>query len=130
MGTLGAMVFGVGIDCIEVARIAARIGGEEGLVEKVFTAGERAYCAARHDPAQHFAARFAAKEALFKALGTGWGGGMRWQEVEVVNEENGRPRLELRGQVAAFATEQGITRVHVSLTHVKELACAVVVLET
>lgn len=124
------MIFGIGIDCIEVARIEARVREGDVFVEKLFTARERAYCAARHHPAQHYAARFAAKEALFKALGTGWRGGLAWQEVEIVNEENGRPRLEVSGSVAEFAARQGIARMHVSLTHVRELACAMVVLET
>lgn len=124
------MMFGIGIDCIEVARIEANVREDGAFAWKVFTAGEREYCAARHHPAQHYAARFAAKEALFKALGTGWSGGMAWQEIEIENEENGRPRLKVSGAVAAFAEQHGITRMHVSLAHVRELACAFVVLET
>lgn len=123
------MIVGVGIDCIEVARLAAHVGESGGLLEKVFTAEERAYCVARHDPAQHFAARFAAKEAFFKALGTGWSGGLAWHEVEIVNEENGQPRLVVHGAVAAEVAARRIARMHVSLAHVKELACAVVILE-
>ncbi len=124
------MIFGVGIDCIEVARMAANVAGESAFAAKVFTVRERAYCMARHDPAQHFAARFAAKEAVFKALGTGWSGGMAWQEIEIVHDEGGRPRVEVSGAVAEYVARHGITRIHVSLTHTREVACAFAVAET
>jgi len=124
------MIFGIGIDCIEVARVEANVRDDGAFVAKVFTPAERAYCTARHHPAQHFAARFAAKEALFKALGTGWSGGMAWQETEIDHDANGRPRLKVSGAVADYVARQGVTRMHVSLTHVREIACAVVVLET
>lgn len=124
------MVFGIGMDCIEVARIEARVSEDSTFAGKIFTPREREYCAGRHHPAQHYAARFAAKEALFKALGTGWSGGMAFHEVEVLNDDNGRPCLVLSGAVRAFAAHHAIARMHVSLTHVRELACAVVVLET
>jgi len=124
------MIYGIGIDCIEVARMEENVRDDGAFAAKVFTAREREYCMARHHPAQHFAARFAAKEALFKALGTGWSGGMAWEEIEIEHDAGGRPRLKVSGAVGEYVVRQGITRMHVSLTHVRELACAVVVLET
>jgi len=118
-------VFGIGIDVVEVARIASAIQrhGEPFLV-KLFTAGERDYCAPRHNPAMHYAARFAAKEAVSKALGTGIGGQAAWLDLEIVNDPAGAPKLCLSGAAAAFAKDHGITEIQISLTHAHDYAAA------
>ncbi len=124
------MIVGVGIDLVETARMA-RVVEEHGdrLLERVFTPSERADCAARVDRVQALAARFAAKEACLKALGTGWARGLSFRQVEVVRDEAGRPSLHLAGPAAGRAQEMGVRRIHVSLTHQKGAAAAVVVLE-
>ena len=98
--------------------------------ERVFTARERDYCDARGaSSAQHYAARFAAKEAALKALGTGWSGGLGWQDVEVVNDEAGRPELILRDAALELFRRSGATRAHLSLSHTAEHAVAQVIFE-
>lgn len=97
---------------------------------RVFTAGERGYCDARGAAAaQHYAARFAAKEAALKALGTGWSGGVGWQDVEVVNDAAGRPDLVFRDAALELFRRSGATRAHLSLSHTAEHAVAQVLLE-
>ena len=124
-------VLGVGLDLVDVPRMKkelARDGG--GFRESVFTAAEIAYCEGQGRPAVHYAARFAAKEAFFKALGTGWRGeGPTWTEVAVTRNDLGRPDLALSGDAAAAASDLGVASIHLSLTHVASLAAAVVVLE-
>jgi holo-[acyl-carrier protein] synthase len=122
------MIIGIGTDITEVPRIAKSIENNS-FKEKVFSKLEIAYCESKANKAESFAARFAAKEAFFKALGTGWRGGMAFNEVEVVNDELGKPTLNILGATAEIIKEKNITTIHVSLSHVKELAMAVVVLE-
>lgn len=124
------MIVGIGIDHVEVRRM-------EGLLERhpdrarrrLFTAAERDSCDARPAPAECFAARFAAKEAYMKALGTGWSGSVSWREIEVSGGETERPRLRLHGTAAARLRDAGGRATHVSLTHEGGLATAVVVIE-
>jgi holo-[acyl-carrier protein] synthase len=124
------MIIGIGIDLVEVGRMEALIGRHpERALGRLFTPAEAAYCRGSRRPAESFAARFAAKEAVFKALGTGWGGGAAWQEIEVSKGSAGPPRLELRGRTAEIARERGVTRTHLSLTHTDHIAAAYVVLE-
>jgi holo-[acyl-carrier protein] synthase len=125
-----SMVFGVGTDIIEVARVEEKLARTEGLRKKLFTATEIAYCESKHRPAQHYAARFAAKEAFLKAMGTGWSGGHRFEDIGIVNDPLGKPELAVRGKVLEFCRERGVARMSVSLTHVRDMAAAVVVLET
>lgn len=100
------------------------------FTERVFTAAERAYCDSRGGAAaQHFAARFAAKEAAMKALGTGWAGGVAWQDVEVVSGERGAPSLVFRNRALEVFRERGATNAHLSLSHTSEHAVAQVILE-
>ena len=97
---------------------------------RVFTARERDYCEARGAAsAQHYAARFAAKEAALKALGTGWSGGLGWQDVEVINDSAGRPALILSGAALELFRLSGATRAHLSLSHTAEHAVAQVIFE-
>lgn len=124
------MVKGLGIDLIETRRIAeALASGGDRFERRVFTATEREQCHTRRDRAQAYAARFAAKEACLKALGTGWSEGLAFSQVEVVRRANGRPELRLHGAAAARATSLGVTRLHVSLTHQTGAAAAMVLLE-
>ena len=100
------------------------------FAERVFTARERAYCDSRGSAAaQHYAARFAAKEAAMKALGTGWSGGVAWQDVEVVSSESGAPALVFRAAALETFRRTGATRAHLSLSHTSEHAVAQVILE-
>jgi holo-[acyl-carrier protein] synthase len=124
------MIKGIGIDSIEVARIA-RILREYGdrFLERVYTPGERAFAARFRAPELRLAARFAAKEACLKALGTGWIPGVGWRDIEVVNGSGGRPALVLHGGAAERFRALQAGAIHLSLTHSKELATAVVVLE-
>lgn len=100
-----------------------------GLAQRLFTDAERAYAARAVDPGQRLAARFAAKEALSKALGVGIGA-LSWRDVEVVRDDNGAPELSLTGRAAALAAGRGVDRWHVSLSHTDSVAVAVVVAES
>lgn len=124
------LIFGIGTDIIEIHRIEEKLLRTIGLKADLFTPGEIAYCESKHRPAQHFAARFAAKEAFLKAMGTGWSDGYRFAEIEIVNDPSGRPRLKVNGKVDEFCRARSIAGMQVSLSHVKEYAKAVVVLET
>jgi holo-[acyl-carrier protein] synthase len=123
------MILGVGNDVLEVSRMKREMERpDHGFADAVFTPGELGYCRAKHDPAQHLAARFAAKEALLKALGTGYAGGLSLGEIEVARDDGGSPRLLLSGKVREAAARLGVTSTFVSLSHTRELATAVVVL--
>jgi len=122
---------GLGIDVVEVARLADALRRHgDHFVERVFTDRERAACDPRADRVLALAARFAAKEACLKALGTGWAEGLGFRDVEVVREGNQPPRLVLHREAARRAEALGVIRSHVSLTHQPGLAAAVVVLES
>lgn len=123
------MIFGIGIDHIEVSRIESQITRGGSFREKIFSPGEIEYCDRHKNRAQNYAARFAAKEAFFKALGTGYRGGLAFNEIEVLNDELGKPQLRFRGKAKALIQEYKLNRIHVSLSHIKALASAVVVLE-
>lgn len=114
------MIVGVGIDVVDIERFERAIERSPGLLERVFTPSERSLGVGS------LAARWAAKEALAKALGAP--AGLQWQDAEVVRE-GGRPRLEVRGTVAAAASDQGVSRFHVSLSHDAGVASAVVIAE-
>ena len=123
------MIVGVGIDLTAVDRMERALGRHGDRFEKrVFTVEECAYCRARARPAEHFAARFAAKEATLKALGVPEG--LSWHEMEVAFAPSGRPELILRGVAARAAGERGVARLHLSLTHDGGQAAAVVVAES
>jgi holo-[acyl-carrier protein] synthase len=125
------MVLGIGTDLMEIDRIAhsvARFG--DRFLARVFTPVEIAYCQRKKNAAESLAARFAAKEAGAKALGTGISHGISWLELEVTREPSGRPGLVLSGRAAARARELGVTRISLSLTHSRAVALAVVVMES
>lgn len=124
------MILGTGIDLAEVARIreaVERYGRR--FLERVFTPGEIAYVERKANRYERYAARFAAKEAGMKALGTGWRRGVRWQDFEVRNQASGRPALLLHGVAAEYARQLGVERIHLSLTHTETMAQAFVILE-
>ena len=118
-------IFGIGIDVVEVGRIASAIERHgEPFLARIFTPAERRYCESHREPAPHFAARFAAKEAVSKALGTGIGGNAGLLEMEVVHTDAGAPTLRLSGAADAFVREQGIREIQISLTHTQQFAAA------
>ncbi|HEU4714279.1 MAG TPA: holo-ACP synthase [Pyrinomonadaceae bacterium] len=124
------MIISIGIDIIEVARIREVLLRTPRFTDRVFTLAEREYCDSRGAvSAQHYAARFAAKEAALKALQTGWRGGISWQDVEVAAHESGAPYLILTGEVLKVFEKFGATQTHLSLSHTTQHAIAQVVLE-
>jgi len=124
------MIIGTGIDIIEVERIAHRVGSDNGFKEFVFSKDEINYCDAKASPFEHYAARFAAKEAFLKAIGKGWDSGLQWNEIEIVNEDSGKPLLRITGDTEKMLAPMGIRIIHLSLSHVKSMATAVVILES
>ena len=125
------MIVGTGIDIVEVPRVAAsieRFGAR--FLQRVFTEAEIRYCQSKQNAAERFAARFAAKEAGLKAIGTGWRRGVAWKDVEVRREPGGRPTIAFSGKAAEFAAKLGVTRASLSLSHTKEHAIASVILES
>ena len=124
------MIIGIGIDIIEVVRVK-RLFDEYGkrFVERVFTEIEIDYCEHMAHPAMHFAARFAAKEAFLKAIGTGLTGGISWREIGIINEDSGKPQLHYEGKAAEIAKKLGTNNTYISLSHNKEYATAIVVIE-
>lgn len=114
----------VGIDVVGVDRLRRLVEGDRERQEALFTAGELAYCEGKRRRYEHLAARFAAKEAVLKAFGTGISQRMRWTEVEVVNERSGRPSIRLAGAVASYAERRGLEQLDVSLSHAENLAFA------
>lgn len=124
------MIVGIGIDIAEPRRLEEAVGRYgRRFLERIFTPREIAYCERRRNKWERYAARFAAKEAAFKALGTGWRRGVRWQEAEVVNQPSGKPTLELSGQAREFARRLGVGSISLSLTHSEQFALAQVIFE-
>ena len=123
MGT----VMGIGIDLVDVARFRRP---SKNLLARLFTAGERRYCDRQAHPEIHYAARFAAKEAVLKALGSGWSGGIAWTDVEIVREEHGGATVKLAGVAATRAKKLKIKSWHVSMTHTSTTAAAVALAES
>jgi holo-[acyl-carrier protein] synthase len=129
-GKILLMLVGTGIDIVEIERIAKSIERYgDRFLEKIFTPGEIAYCGRKKNFAESYAARFAAKEAGAKALGTGIQHGVAWKELEVRRRPGHRPTLHLTGRALEFANRLGVTRVSLSLTHTAALAMASVQLE-
>ncbi len=122
-------IFGIGIDLVEIARMEKILASQEtAFVCRVFTPAERDYCEGKPRRAEHYAARFAAKEAFMKAFGTGWTSVVTWQEIEVGRDALGKPFLELHGSTRQAAEEKGIRHMFLSLSHTRCCAAAQVVL--
>jgi holo-[acyl-carrier protein] synthase len=123
------MILGIGVDLAEVKRIRdICLKWGDRFEKRVFTPKEIAYCNSKKSPYQSLASRFAAKEAVFKALGTGWRLGLRWQDIEVVNDSLGKPNIILTGETQQRAKLMGAKEVMVSLSHTKQHAVACVIL--
>lgn len=119
------MLISLGLDLVEVPRIRTLLERHGSrFTARTFTEGERAYCDACADPAIHYAARFAAKEAVAKALGTGFAEGVSWLDIEVMRDGKGGPSVQLHGAAGVLAKSLGVTRVLLTLTHTKEMAAA------
>jgi len=125
------MVVGIGVDVFSVRRMARELSKDGlGLRESLFTPEEIAYCEGKRSPAPHYAARFAAKEAAYKALGDGQPAGVSWRDAEVRNDPSGRSRLVLHGAFRDAASSVRADRIFLSLSHTREWAVATVVLES
>jgi holo-[acyl-carrier protein] synthase len=125
------MIVGTGIDIAEVPRIAQSIERfGERFLRRIFTEGEIRYCDSKANRVERYAARFAAKEAAMKALGTGWNHGVRWRDCEVTRQPGRRPTLTFHGQAGQFAAKLGVKNIALSLTHTKDQAMAQVILES
>ena len=124
------MIVGTGIDMVEVDRIADKVDRVPGFREKVFSKQECSYCERQFERYQHYAARFAAKEAFLKATGLGMLLTVDWHEIEVVSDVNGKPSIHLEGNVKFHAEQNGWKKLHISLSHVNKMACAMVIIET
>lgn len=124
------MIKGLGVDIVEIGRMADALRRRPRLKERLFSAEERAYCDRRNRPEVHYALRFAAKEAVLKALGTGFSG-MKFTDVEVLRDQGGRPVPRLSGRAAEVAEEIGVVEMHLSLsyTHTTAVASAVAITE-
>ena len=124
------MIFGIGTDIIEVGRMQKHLEGNDALKEKLFTKAEQSYSEqGKVTVWQRYAARFASKEAFFKALGTGYRYGMAFHEIEVKNDKLGKPFIEPHGKVKDYLEKEKVKFIHLTISHVKEMASAMVILE-
>ena len=118
-------IFGIGIDVIEIERIEeAIVEFDQHFLDRIFTKSEQEYCGKQSRPVIHYAARWAAKEAVSKALGTGIGKDLHWTDVEVLRRESGEPGISLSGVAKDFADRHGVAEIKISLTHAKHYAAA------
>lgn len=127
---LEGMIAGIGVDLCEVQRMELAIARHgERLLARIYTKAERGYCESKPNRMERFAGRFAAKEAAMKAIGTGWSRGVGWRDFEVTRAASGQPVIVFHGVARRIAGELGVTRALVSITHIRSLAMAQVVLE-
>jgi holo-[acyl-carrier protein] synthase len=122
------LIVGIGIDLVVIERIHKAAKNHAGFLERLFTDREREYCSKQKFPAQHYAARFAAKEALLKAIGTGWSAGVKWTDMEVLHGEGGGPIVNIAGRVKDFLDLKGVRQILLSYSHDEGYAVAQVVL--
>jgi holo-[acyl-carrier protein] synthase len=123
------LIFGFGTDIIETGRIEKALERDIGFRDKIFSPGEIAYCESKRNKYPHYAARFSAKEAFLKAIGTGWRDGIRFVEIEVDHDPLGKPFLRLSGKALEIVESHAFTAIHVTLSHIRETATAVVIIE-
>lgn len=123
------MIFGIGTDLIEVARVAEKMEKKAGFKELVFSPAEILYCEAMTFKYEHYAARFAAKESFFKAIGTGWRNGTAFNEIEIYNDEEGKPEIRFLGNTAKTIEDLKLGKIFVSVSHLKTMASAIVIIE-
>jgi holo-[acyl-carrier protein] synthase len=122
------MILGIGIDIIESSRVGEKIN-RKSFREKVFSRHEIDYCEAQQRKAQHYAARFAAKEAFLKALGVGLTAGFDLHEIEITHLQNGEPKLSVKGNFLKLKKKFKWNKIHISISHIESIACAIVILE-
>jgi holo-[acyl-carrier protein] synthase len=122
------MIIGIGVDLVKIDRINKAGNNHPGFLERVFTPGEREYCSKQKNPGQHYAARFAAKEAVLKAIGTGWSAGVKWTDMEVLHGEGGGPIVNIAGRVKDLMDLKGVRQILLSYSHDGDYAVAQVVL--
>lgn len=118
----------IGVDIVEIKRIEKLFSTNEAFIKKIYTEKEVAYCNPKKNKYQHYAARFATKEAMFKALGTGWIGNLKWTDIELLNDKFGKPYLNFYGSVKLLVDEKNIENAAVSLSHCNDYAIAQVLL--
>jgi holo-[acyl-carrier protein] synthase len=123
------MILGVGIDMIELDRVIEKVDKSNGFKEKVFSEHEITFCESKKNKGENYAARFAAKEAFLKATGLGLMLGHQLSDIEVVNDGQGKPSFNLRGEFKAKSAEYHWNKIHLSLSHLQNIACAVVIIE-
>lgn len=123
------MIFGIGTDLIEVERIAEKMEKKAGFKELVFSTDEIEYCEAMAFKYEHYAARFAAKEAFLKALGSGWRSGTAFNEIEIYHDAAGKPEMRFHGLTAKTFADLKLGKIFVSISHLKTMACAMVIIE-
>lgn len=123
------MIAGIGIDIIEVARVEKLTKKDEKFLLKIFTQTEIDYCRKFKNGSQNFAGRFSVKEAFLKAMGTGWSNGLKFDEIETVNDKLGKPEIVLYGRTKEIFDERNLKFSHVSIAHLKDYATAVVIIE-
>lgn len=123
------MIFGIGTDIIKIERLKRSMEANPRMAEKLFTIAEIDYCEARAAKYQSYAARFAAKEAVMKALGTGWDERIHWQNIEIIKAEDQAPYVVLHNEADVFARSQELGAIHLSISHEKDYATAFVVIE-
>jgi len=124
------MIYGIGTDIIEVERIHKVMERDIGFRDKIFTPGEIEYCEKMKNRYQHYAARFSAKESFLKAIGTGWRYGIRFADIDICHDDLGKPFIRVYGKAKELVNNLSISKIHVSLSHLKEMATAIVILET
>jgi len=124
------MIFGIGTDLIEVERVAEKMEKRAGFKELVFSPDEIIYCETKTFKYEHYAARFAAKEAFLKAIGTGWRKGTAFNEIEIYHDEEGKPEFRFHGITAKTVADLKLGKIFVSLSHLKTMACAMVIIES
>jgi holo-[acyl-carrier protein] synthase len=123
------MILGIGIDMIELDRVIEKIDKGHGFKEKVFSEQEITFCESKKNKGQNYAARFAAKEAFLKATGLGLMLGHELSDIEVINDDRGKPSFKLKGDFKTKAAENHWNKIHLSLSHLQNIACAVVIIE-
>jgi holo-[acyl-carrier protein] synthase len=123
------MIAGIGIDLVKIKRIQEAVKRwDQRFLSRIFTPLEQQYCYGHLDPALHLSGRFAVKEAVFKAMGTGWRRGVRWTEIEVTNNPQGKPMVTVTGRVKQLMADLGVSEIHVSISHDTDYAIGQVVL--
>ena len=123
------MIYGIGIDIIEVNRIQKLISRGARYQKRIFTENEIEYCESKKNKEQNYAARFAAKEAFMKAIGTGWTSGQAFNQIEIVNDVRGKPEIKLYEKSKKYVDNLGLSNIQVSLSHIRDFAIAIVIAE-